>query len=517
MNINYWKPRAANRDFVPRIATPSTLEYLYNSGKEALYHSPFSGTYRMTELYLEEADWANQGSRKLSSDEANEEFGIEGQLTFNNPIYANAAQIMRDRKQAEIDRGYMMSTGSTSWLRIAGGLGVGFAATALDPINFASMFIPIVGGAKISGQMSAAWGGAMRARLAQGLIQENKFNKFLTRVPGFSGGGAKSQRVAKGFIEGAVGAGVVEPFVLFPAYMEASNYNWKDTALNMGMGAALGSTLHLTFGAVSDRFAKAGKKTHDLASRTMMKQFLNDETMTSADKVLSVDQNVVASEFDLNSNTPQGRKLIGEIEAKRIEGIKVDESKKLQEENEARKKSLNTKSFPDRHSTITPDELTASSAVSDQDLVLEHPLNMKPEQIMDKEISLLDTLNQELEAEFKEGVDDFDEDIVNQIESDIARLDVKDFRLQDAQRAGRTINQLLVGEDKIFPLSKKGLDRQGLKKEIKQKFKQLKEKREVFTTQEQMELDKVGTDFEARERGILAGLNCMKTKLPLNV
>lgn len=157
---------------------------------------------------------ARTPARILTPDEANERFGIPGRLKFDADVPEPIAQELRALKTQEVERQDVLR-------RAQAGLGTtltaGLVASILDPINVGSAFIPVVGPSRFAGL-------------------------------GIAGG-----RAARGAVEGAVGAAIVEPIVLAGARAEQADYDIVDSLLNLAFGTALGSGLHLAGGAVGDR------------------------------------------------------------------------------------------------------------------------------------------------------------------------------------------------------------------------------------------------------------------------
>ena len=75
-------------------------------------------------------------TQKISAEEANERFGLEGQLHFDKPITAEAAQLMMQLKQEEIERNQIISSYDASGLENVAAFGVNMAASMLDPFQF---------------------------------------------------------------------------------------------------------------------------------------------------------------------------------------------------------------------------------------------------------------------------------------------------------------------------------------------------------------------------------------------
>lgn len=163
-------------------------------------------------------------SELMSSAEANRWFGIPGELSFDQPVRAREALLRHDWKTEEIRRRDVLNRAERGLLPGAARLGAGFLAQALDPINVASAFIPVVGEARYLRMLQLAG----------------------------SAGGRALVRAGVGAAEGAVGAALVEPLVYQGARARGQDYDLWDSLENIGFGAALGGGLHAAGGAVSD-------------------------------------------------------------------------------------------------------------------------------------------------------------------------------------------------------------------------------------------------------------------------
>ena len=251
--LAYWAEPEVNPNFQSRPPDPGAFAFLKNAGWDALYHSPFSGVYRMSEMAIEKTDLLNPGGNVLQPQEANEKYGMGGQLTFDEPIKEDAARLMLNRKIAENDRAYLSQSGATTGFRQVAGFGVGMAASLVDPINVAMMFVPVVGEARFAGMVARM--GITRARLATGAI------------------------------EGLVGSALAEPFILLPALQEQANYGLKDSALNLGFGAVLGAGLHAGLGAVGDKIRALKPKEANAIFESAMNDVLQDRPVSAPAKV----------------------------------------------------------------------------------------------------------------------------------------------------------------------------------------------------------------------------------------
>lgn len=122
-------------------------EYFGVLADDVYNNSPTAAFGAWTELQ-EAKDNYSYESRMLDPEEANSLYGIKGRLKFDSPIREKAAQLMHQRKYGEIYRQQVLSQGTTT--QNVAGFGVGMAASLLDPLNVGSMFLPIVGEARLA-------------------------------------------------------------------------------------------------------------------------------------------------------------------------------------------------------------------------------------------------------------------------------------------------------------------------------------------------------------------------------
>ena len=155
----------------------------------------------------------------ITRDELNKKYSNIG-LLFEQDEKQSTVDLLVDHKLKERERANKLSRGQTGvvagTLKFATGLGVSLA----DPINIASAFVPVVS----------------QARFAS-----------LVARQGFT-----TARLAKGVVEGAVGAALVEPIVYGVAQAEQADYGLMDSFLNVTFGTIIGGGLHVGVGAIRD-------------------------------------------------------------------------------------------------------------------------------------------------------------------------------------------------------------------------------------------------------------------------
>lgn len=137
-------------------------------------------------------------------------------------IREGVLDILVERKRAEAQRKFLLDNAPASTIPVQ--LLAGFAASAIDPINIASAFIPVVGEARYASMLANA----------------------TTRAARFG------VRARVGALEGAVGAAMVEPLVLYASAQDQADYDITNSLLNVAFGSVLGGGLHAAGGLATD-------------------------------------------------------------------------------------------------------------------------------------------------------------------------------------------------------------------------------------------------------------------------
>lgn len=137
-------------------------------------------------------------------------------------IREGVLDILIERKRAEAQRKFLLDNAPSSTIPVQ--LLAGFAASAIDPINIASAFIPVVGEARYASMLANATTRAARLGV----------------------------RARVGALEGAVGAAMVEPLVLYASAQDQADYDITNSLLNVAFGSVLGGGLHAAGGLVTD-------------------------------------------------------------------------------------------------------------------------------------------------------------------------------------------------------------------------------------------------------------------------
>jgi len=144
---------------------------------------------------------------RLSVEELSEKYGDVG-LKFDKPLTDEAARMMYETKRAEMMRDSIAASAPGGVVSMGAMFGAGLIATATDPLELASSFIPFVG---------PAGKAALVARL-----------------------GGRGGRAAAGAIDGALGNALLEPAMYGLSRQMQLDYSMVDALTNVTFGAILG-------------------------------------------------------------------------------------------------------------------------------------------------------------------------------------------------------------------------------------------------------------------------------------
>lgn len=156
----------------------------------------------------------------------------------NEPIREQALDLMieRARKRAEresvIDRARL-----GGFSRFSLEAGTSLAVGLFDPLNVASMFIPIA---------------------------PTRYAAALERAA--SAGGRAGVRAGFGALEGVVGTAALEPLTYFANTQEGQDYTMANALSALAIGGILGGGLHVAGGAIADRLSF--RRAYDMPGRT---------------------------------------------------------------------------------------------------------------------------------------------------------------------------------------------------------------------------------------------------------
>ena len=160
-----------------------------------------------------------QDQNRVSRDELNKEYSDLG-LFFKEDEFQSVVDIMVEEKKEERQRQSIIQRGPKGFAVGVAKFATGLSVSLFDPINIAASFIPVFGQARFAG-----------------LVARQGFTRA---------------RAARGVVEGAVGATLVEPIVYGVAQKVQADYGLADSLLNITFGTILGGGLHVGAGKLKD-------------------------------------------------------------------------------------------------------------------------------------------------------------------------------------------------------------------------------------------------------------------------
>jgi hypothetical protein len=144
---------------------------------------------------------------------------------------------MMERARGRQERASTIARGPSGIIPTALSVGTSFAVGALDPVNIAAAFIPVVGEARYAKLLADA-AGTLPATVGERL----------------------AARAGIGAASGAVGMAAIEPIAAYAKTQEGQDYTFAHALRSVIFGAFLGSALHTGGGAIADALrSRAGR------------------------------------------------------------------------------------------------------------------------------------------------------------------------------------------------------------------------------------------------------------------
>ena len=105
----------------------------------------------------------------LTAQQANDKYGLDGRLNFNRDITVAEAQIMHERKIAEMKYQFIMSQAEGALQKYWHGMGTTAVSAMMDPVNIATLFFTFGTGTAANFMRVISQSGLNMARLRRGL------------------------------------------------------------------------------------------------------------------------------------------------------------------------------------------------------------------------------------------------------------------------------------------------------------------------------------------------------------
>ena len=218
---------------------------------------------------------------KLSPQEANDKYGLNGMLTFDNEVTDREAQILYERKLREMK--YQLTASQASAWGQAHMFTHGLGSALWDPVNIGITFIPFVGtGASFLNAMHKGY---------MGFRTLNTLNRV---------------RLAQGFVHASAWTTAFEIPAAYAKHQEQADYTLMDSFYNIAAGGAVGSIFRAGIPRIYGWFTNVPHKRHEAALQVAAAQFAEG-------KDVNVDA-IIRAARNLAKANPDGR-ILTDIDA----------------------------------------------------------------------------------------------------------------------------------------------------------------------------------------------------------
>ncbi len=261
----YMPPQSVNEQVKQSYFTNmpvGTLDVLGATFEQTLSENPLNSLIRFGQLTSKEYT----GARLSKEEWEQSEYFREG-IEYYDRLTDTAAAQLAESYDTRQKRNAVINSGRGGFWQGAGQFGVGLAASMLDPLAIGASFIPVVG----------------QARYANMVAKH----------------GRTSARLAKGGVEGAVGAVAVEPIVLGVAtYEQNKDYTLANSLMNVVFGTAMGGGLHAVAGKVGDALSRTPATTRQRLAETAVGQAVTGREI-NVTPIMRADPTLRDSDFNI--------------------------------------------------------------------------------------------------------------------------------------------------------------------------------------------------------------------------
>ena len=202
----------------------------------------------------------------------NRVWGIDDRLKFTEPMSAQRAALIHDRKRKEIESQSYFESASHSWFsgKAAAGFGAAMVGSLSHPLDLGLSFLPFVGSEKAVAGVAKMGGGQLERMMARGLITEERLAAMGVPLPRLSGA----------MIDGAVNQLAMEVPIAFQKNRDMANYDSSDFAFNVLAGGAFAGgvkSISLAFERAAKAWTSLDPKIRDAAPLKALREIFTRE------------------------------------------------------------------------------------------------------------------------------------------------------------------------------------------------------------------------------------------------
>lgn len=285
--------------------------YLGASFSQGLHDSVFRSLGRIAEMHLSSGDSTLFGLVSLDNgpllnpDEAAKRANEQGfSIEFSHPVYEKEYELILERKRAEMQRMFYLQNGEMNAGKFAAGFITQAFASLINPIDFALLFVPVVGQAGKAEKLALTGAGTFSTKIARGLITEEALEASVA-----------FPRLAGSVIEGATGNALSEIPLFISNTQDATLYGPSDSAFNVIAGGAFAGAFRAGLDGASRILSKVNAKTQEAMYRRAIDQFAKGEPI-AVHHYVEIDENLLQqqSRFDEIDARMRAKSSAGEID-----------------------------------------------------------------------------------------------------------------------------------------------------------------------------------------------------------
>jgi len=240
----------------------------------------------------------NNAGRTLTSEEANTKaHGLGLDLAFEEDITEGGFNVLARRKKDERRRNFILNQSGDGAGRFAASMGVQMMASMANPIDFALMFTPIVGSARLAKGAAMLGRGKFSRAITRGLVTTTE-KLGASRVP--------FPTIVAAAIDGTIGSAIAEIPISIAKHSEQANYTMSDSFINIAAGGVLSAGFRTALSGAARVYRGLTKQTKSIMFKRALHQFAKGEDF-DVNKYVDIDENTLRAKVQYDEQASRRR------------------------------------------------------------------------------------------------------------------------------------------------------------------------------------------------------------------
>lgn len=261
-------------------------EFLGAAGRQGFHDSILSSIYRMSELNAAKREDPILNPR-IPKDQANaeaRELGIP--IEFDDDPTQDEFNLIATRKQRELERATFLRSAKGKAGRTVLGFGTSMLASVANPVDLATMFIPLVGTTSRAAPVARGVGALSRARNVLATVATKG---LLTTEEALATRGVFAPKIVGSMIEGAAGQFIAEIPLAISNVQDQTTYTSQDFFTNIIAGGVLGGSFRVALMGVAKVMQRVSARTKRAADLKAMEDFLRGDDV-NVSRIFELDE-----------------------------------------------------------------------------------------------------------------------------------------------------------------------------------------------------------------------------------